>query len=794
MKKILLTILFFIGVNFAKAQQLSTFYDATSHGAGFSYNVTISYNLIKGWSKARPSEIYKVKLVSVTPDSRGFYYGNQRNKFYSCSEIGTNCDPNNWQQVFVVLNGNCKTSVNKKLSFSRINEEETIESWIEENGACSFDNILVTVLYNGKNGIMNIIDAKEKSSSAKTQETSSNPSAQTRNQQQQNQQPQNQQQQQKQQQNQQQQNQQPQNQQQQRGTGNLNNTRSSAGSSNNTGSGSNAKPTTPGPITNMSNYVGIEGSKESMQVYQQDGKYYVKEQNGRVTPTTKQNFDKVTSVGAKNAQIAADLEKTLNTPISNYDSETNTYSNPLPTYSNTPRKSYSNLDKAADISSSVTTTLNQWSTQLHANDDAKVQSEVDRLTEEQRKLDMGETPTPKRALGTPNGAYKIRQDKYFDEWYNRSRILSTWQGFNDYVVKQIPYLLEKPSPSWETLLGTPKYATVFGKDIDFIVKNFKPGGESKNKLKKDLARGDMAMGFCDTDFLFDFYAAYSYTDYNMDYYLNNVLLKKYKTECTFVFDENDIVIGIKIDIDTYSRHSVDEYIQDIKNKIGDNYIPVNGKTLLLKDKLIIFNYDDIVMYDMNYFYDRIQIKFPDEYLNIEKLSNGQFKLNFAGIYFRKAVESSAIKNKKLQTGGIAYWMKDKIYKSLVTSEEGIIVDKVKQGGIADKAGLRDGDIITEFRGEKVVMPYMFQLMILGYAPEGRISVSYLRAGQEFKTAFVYNSKNDEKKTTLSASSSVDYWGNPIKKTNKKPVVKPAVKKAPVKPKPVLDYWGNPVKQ
>src|SRR5687768_16290885 len=97
--------------HFAYAQQ-SFFYDASSGYAGFSYNVTISFKLIKGWSKARPSEVYLVKLESVTPDYRGFYYGNQRNKFYSCAEIGNNCNPNNWQQVYVILSGQCKTATN----------------------------------------------------------------------------------------------------------------------------------------------------------------------------------------------------------------------------------------------------------------------------------------------------------------------------------------------------------------------------------------------------------------------------------------------------------------------------------------------------------------------------------------------------------------------------------------------------------------------------------------------------------------------------------------------------------
>lgn len=161
MKKTILVLLTLF-TNFVFAQQ-SCFYDATSHNAGFSYSITISYKLLKGWSKARPSEVYSVKLISVTPDSRGFYYGNQRNKFYSCSEIGNNCNPNNWQQVYVGLNGQCKTTTNDKLSFSRIGEERTIEHWTNENESCRFNDLIGTVRQDGTRDLMNIIDAKERS-------------------------------------------------------------------------------------------------------------------------------------------------------------------------------------------------------------------------------------------------------------------------------------------------------------------------------------------------------------------------------------------------------------------------------------------------------------------------------------------------------------------------------------------------------------------------------------------------------------------------------------------------------
>ena len=757
MKKLLLIIFTFCtNVVFAQTQ-LSDYYDAgNANRPEFSYNVTVKFQKNEG--AASDAKRYTATLVQASPDSKGFYNANYDKKYYTASQLGNIYNPNDIYLIGVKIIYECNGKQNvTSISFRNLNEQQYVPVVLGAGGKIceSIDFNAIEV----KSAVLNqvvygeILKKIEQTGSSKanqinnsnnsnnplnnnTQSKNSNGSAQTLNQQQQNQQ-------------------------QQRGTGNLNNTRSSAGTSNNTGSSSNAKPTTPGPITNMSNYVGIEGSKESMQVYQQDGKYYVKKQNGTVTPTTKQYFDQVTAVGSKNAQIEANLKKTLNTPISNYDRETNTYSNPLPSYSSSLgtkssfQKGYETGQQIADVATPIVSELaNLW--------------QANRIKKNEQAIRNNQGLADKR-------------NQFTDDCLNTRSILKTWQGFNDYVVKQIPYLLAQPSPSWETLLGSPKYATVFGKDVNYIIQNFKAQWESNKKIKKDVARGDLRFYYCNTDFLSDFYAAYSSTDYNIDYNYNNVLLKK--QDCNFIFDENNIVIGIQIEVGASDEDHDKRRLQDIINKTGGNYIQVEGGTsncFLLKDKLIMFNYDEISMFDLNYFYDRIWIKTPDEYLNIEKLSNGKFKSNFAGIYFRKALESSTVKSKRLPNGYITgnEFMKDKIFESLITSEEGIIVDKVKQGGIADKAGLRDGDIITEFRGEKVVMPYMFQLMMLGYAHEGRISVSYLRAGQEFKTAFVYNSKNDEKKPTQSASSS----GNAPKKTNKKPVVKPTVKKVPVKPK------------
>jgi hypothetical protein len=244
-------------------------------------------------------------------------------------------------------------------------------------------------------------------------------------------------------------------------------------------------------------------------------------------------------------------------------------SNSLPTYNDASRKSYSNLDKAADFSSSVTTTLNQWSTQLHANDDAKEQNEVDRLMEEQRKYDRE----------------REREN-------NKLQIVSNRKS---------------------------------------LIAKFPDGKTPMSYDVKDVSEV--------------YYFAYSYK--------------------ASAIESNAPVIYVS-NVFTLSKYA-------------DGSWPY--KTVLME--------------------------------NIARTNKG-LDLILSGYYLT----------------------------------------------------LNDAEAQNQ---------------------------RFLKSAKDY--GFVVNNINyNEKNSTQSANSSVDYWGNPIKKSNNQPVAQPAVKKAPVKPKPVLDYWGNPVKQ
>ena len=311
-----------------------------------------------------------------------------------------------------------------------------------------------------------------------------------------------------------------------------------------------------------------------------------------------------------------------------------------------------------------------------------------------------------------------------------NRTLYTKEGITKYFIDQIPTLLETPSPTWEKLLGSPKYAGIFGKNIDYIAKNFKPRAASKKDLREALETGNMFFPSLPVG-ISNFYAAY--TNSGIDNLLNADYLidQKSRHNFKFIFDEKDIVIGINIGLNTsvgYGQISIKEYINDIYKKVKNNYILAAGNTILLKDKIIVIDHDDLQMYDLNYINDRILIKWPESYVNSESISKGRYKLYNIGIEIKQEINKNDSLAKQL-----AYEIKDREFYKIPISDKGIIVYKTRKGSSADRAGLKSGDIITEIRGLNVTSPYLFQLIIEGYSKEGKFNLKYLRDGKEYDT-------------------------------------------------------------
>jgi serine protease Do len=61
---------------------------------------------------------------------------------------------------------------------------------------------------------------------------------------------------------------------------------------------------------------------------------------------------------------------------------------------------------------------------------------------------------------------------------------------------------------------------------------------------------------------------------------------------------------------------------------------------------------------------------------------------------------------------------------------GAIVGEVEPNGPADKAGIKDGDVIVKFNGDEITDSRQLQLDVAGVKPDSKVSVQILRNGDE----------------------------------------------------------------
>lgn len=109
--------------NFVFAQtQLSDYYDASSaNRREFSYNIVVKIHKTTGATEYDTR--YTATLVQASPDSKGFYNAYGDNKYYSCSQLGDVCKPNNLHLISIrvtyTCNGQQKADV---ITFRNIND------------------------------------------------------------------------------------------------------------------------------------------------------------------------------------------------------------------------------------------------------------------------------------------------------------------------------------------------------------------------------------------------------------------------------------------------------------------------------------------------------------------------------------------------------------------------------------------------------------------------------------------------------------------------------------------------
>ena len=139
--KIVLIVMFFAisGLsNIANAQNIQAYSDATIDGRGFSYNVQLSITPLEN-NEVLHAGGWIVKLISVNPDSKGYYHKGKTNRYFSCSELGSICNPSKFDMVLVKVKYQCENNAEKLIVFYGIDREETIVVRQKPNTKCSIE-------------------------------------------------------------------------------------------------------------------------------------------------------------------------------------------------------------------------------------------------------------------------------------------------------------------------------------------------------------------------------------------------------------------------------------------------------------------------------------------------------------------------------------------------------------------------------------------------------------------------------------------------------------------------------
>lgn len=109
---------------------------------------------------------------------------------------------------------------------------------------------------------------------------------------------------------------------------------------------------------------------------------------------------------------------------------------------------------------------------------------------------------------------------------------------------------------------------------------------------------------------------------------------------------------------------------------------------------------------------------------------------------------------------------DKFAKELkLSSPQGVYIKEVSNGGAADKAGVKAGDVLTAVGSVKVESMAQVQALVAGYHPGDKTTVTVLRDGKSLTFNVVFTS-TEEITSSVDKDGSVLFFGAKLAKADK----------------------------
>lgn len=429
---------------------------------------------------------------------------------------------------------------------------------------------------------------------------------------------------------------------------------------------------------------------------------------GNAENNASSNNKPVTQTGTTNTGMPANTSG--NDPLAHFETDSKTYSNPITTSSSGSSRaenisrSYQQGQQLADATMPV---LQGWVDARNARIDREIAQE------------------------------KSDKDLY---WHNSAKYNTQVEDITNYInanydlylIKNIPYFFNTVAKPWDNLLGS-DFISMFGKSFSELKKTKSFRRAFSNYIKSPEDYHDYSFSL-DNTAIAPFNASTPSTIFDMGYMLNGQKIRY--QQYTPIFND-DVLIGVKlIPRNNYGqgsavdyRSDIEGYIKDMKQDLGDNFIMLNGNTYLYKDKLIVFEYTRISMFDTNALKNQLVLLFKDAYynqketINVNAVSFGNF-----GFDCRR---------------GPSYQIVEQI---------GVPITEITPKGVADKKGLKSGDAIISVNGYPTNYIYQLQLALRTNLKEDKYSVTYLRDNVEYTAELTSNSKPQDIEKKLPAKT------------------------------------------
>ncbi|OGP10485.1 MAG: hypothetical protein A2048_01525 [Deltaproteobacteria bacterium GWA2_45_12] len=102
----------------------------------------------------------------------------------------------------------------------------------------------------------------------------------------------------------------------------------------------------------------------------------------------------------------------------------------------------------------------------------------------------------------------------------------------------------------------------------------------------------------------------------------------------------------------------------------------------------------------------------------------------------------------------------------LTENTGVYVAETVPGGPADKAGLKPGDVITEFNGIKIDNPHMLPTMVGKLPPESEVEIGFMHEGKKYARKVILGSlDNPQASITGDKSNTIEVLGMYVRDLN-----------------------------